>query len=202
MRRNAVTAALEEGRPARAFPPARPKREVAAEAFLLTARPLLYVANVDEAQIGNPGPLVERFATSPRPRTAGWSCCRARSKPSWPGFRKTKRAIFAPNWGSSAAAWTNSRSAAYDLLGLMTFLTAGEKEVRAWTIPRGTKAPEAAGRIHGDIERGFIRAEIVSYDDYVAQRTMEALKAAGLVRSEGREYVMREGDVVNFRFNV
>ncbi len=91
---------------------------------------------------------------------------------------------------------------AYELLGLMTFLTAGKKEVRAWPIPINTRAPRAAGAIHSDLERGFIRAEIVSYDDYARLRTMEALKAAGLVRSEGKEYVMREGDVVNFRFNV
>jgi hypothetical protein len=84
----------------------------------------------------------------------------------------------------------------------MTFLTAGEKEARAWPIRKGTKAPLAAGTIHSDIERGFIRAEIVSYDDYVAYQTMEALRAAGRLRSEGREYVMQEGDVVNFRFNV
>ena len=90
----------------------------------------------------------------------------------------------------------------YRLLGLMTFLTAGEIEVRAWTIDVGTKAPQAAGKIHSDIERGFIRGEIVSYDDYARLRTMEAIKAAGLLRSEGKEYVMREGDVVNFRFNV
>ena len=84
----------------------------------------------------------------------------------------------------------------------MTFLTAGEKEARAWPIPKGTKAPQAAGTIHGDIERGFIRAEILSYDDYVEFGTVEAARAAGRVRSEGREYVMQEGDVVNFRFNV
>jgi len=88
------------------------------------------------------------------------------------------------------------------MLGLMTFLTAGEKEVRAWTIERQTKAPQAAGKIHSDIERGFIRAEIVSYDDYARLRTMDAIRAAGLLRSEGKEYVMNEGDVVNFRFNV
>jgi len=90
----------------------------------------------------------------------------------------------------------------YELLGLMTFLTAGEKEVRAWTIERGTKAPQAAGKIHSDIERGFIRAEIVSYADYVKHNTMDALRTAGLVRQEGKDYVMQEGDVVNFKFNV
>ena len=90
----------------------------------------------------------------------------------------------------------------YDLLGLMTFLTAGEIEVRAWTIEKGTKAPQAAGKIHTDIERGFIRAEVVSYDDYVTYKTMPALKNAGKMRSEGKDYIMQEGDVVNFLFNV
>jgi ribosome-binding ATPase YchF (GTP1/OBG family) len=92
--------------------------------------------------------------------------------------------------------------AAYHMLGLMSFLTAGEKEVRAWTIPIGTKAPQAAGEIHTDIERGFIRAEIVSYDDLMSSGSMNAAKEKGLVRLEGKEYVMQEGDIVNFRFNV
>ena len=91
---------------------------------------------------------------------------------------------------------------AYRLLNLMTFLTAGEKETRAWTIERGTKAPQAAGKIHSDIERGFIRAEIASYDDLARLRGLAAVREAGLLRSEGRDYVMQEGDVVNFRFNV
>ena len=92
--------------------------------------------------------------------------------------------------------------ASYDLLGLMSFLTAGEPEVRAWTIKKGTKAPQAAGKIHSDIERGFIRAEIVSYDDLIREGSMNAAKEKGLVRSEGKEYIMKDGDVVLFRFNV
>ena len=92
--------------------------------------------------------------------------------------------------------------ASYNLLGLMSFLTAGEQEVRAWTIKKGTKAPEAAGKIHSDIERGFIRAEIVSYDDLIREGSMVAAKEKGLVRSEGKDYVMQEGDIVLFRFNV
>ena len=91
---------------------------------------------------------------------------------------------------------------AYRLLGLMSFLTAGEKEVRAWTIPVGTKAPQAAGVIHSDIERGFIRAEIVSYDDLTRVGTYAAARDQGLLRLEGKEYIMHEGDIVNFRFNV
>ena len=90
----------------------------------------------------------------------------------------------------------------YDLLGLMSFLTAGEPEVRAWTIKKGTKAPQAAGKIHSDIERGFIRAEIVSFDDLVREGSMVAAREKGLVRSEGKEYIMQDGDIVLFRFNV
>ena len=92
--------------------------------------------------------------------------------------------------------------ASYDLLGLMSFLTAGEPEVRAWTIKKGTKAPQAAGKIHSDIERGFIRAEVVSYDDLIREGSMNAAKEKGLVRSEGKDYIMKDGDIVLFRFNV
>ena len=90
----------------------------------------------------------------------------------------------------------------YDLLGLMSFLTAGEPEVRAWTIKKGTKAPKAAGKIHSDIERGFIRAEIVSYNDLIKEGSLTAAKEKGLVRSEGKEYIMQDGDIVLFKFNV
>ena len=92
--------------------------------------------------------------------------------------------------------------ASYDLLGLMSFLTAGEPEVRAWTIKKGTKAPEAAGKIHSDIQRGFIRAEVVSYDDLMREGSMLAVKEKGLLRSEGKDYIMQDGDIVLFRFNV
>ena len=90
----------------------------------------------------------------------------------------------------------------YDLLGLMSFLTAGEPEVRAWTIKKGTKAPEAAGKIHSDIQRGFIKAEVVSYEDLIREGSMNEAKEKGLVRSEGKEYVMKDGDIVLFKFNV
>ncbi|MGC1381331.1 MAG: DUF933 domain-containing protein, partial [Candidatus Baltobacteraceae bacterium] len=118
------------------------------------------------------------------------------------GLSEAEAAEFRHELGLERTGLDDLAAAAYDSLGLMTFLTAGEKEARAWPIPKGTKAPQAAGTIHGDIERGFIRAEIVSFDDYAQYGTMEALRAAGRVRSEGRDYVMQEGDVVNFRFNV
>ena len=92
--------------------------------------------------------------------------------------------------------------ASYDLLGLMSFLTAGEPEVRAWTIKKGTKAPEAAGKIHSDIQRGFIKAEVVSYDDLMREGSMNAVREKGLLRMEGKEYIMQDGDIVLFRFNV
>ena len=92
--------------------------------------------------------------------------------------------------------------ASYDLLGLMSFLTAGKKEVRAWTIKKGTKAPQAAGKIHSDFERGFIKAEIVSYDDLIKNGSYQKVKELGLVRLEGKEYVMQDGDIVEFKFNV
>ena len=92
--------------------------------------------------------------------------------------------------------------ASYDLLGLMSFLTAGKPEVRAWTIKKGTKAPEAAGKIHSDIERGFIRAEVVSYDDLIKEGSMNVVKEKGLLRLEGKDYIMQDGDIVLFRFNV
>ena len=94
------------------------------------------------------------------------------------------------------------KKASYDLLGLMSFLTAGKKEVRAWTIKKGTKAPQAAGKIHSDFERGFIKAEIVSYDDLIKNGSYQKVKELGLVRLEGKEYVMQDGDIVEFKFNV
>jgi ribosome-binding ATPase len=197
-----LEAALEEGTPARSFTPGSLEAEVAAESFLLTAKPLLYVANVDEAQIGNPGPdvaVVRRIAEAERSRVVVLS---GKIESELAGLSEEEALDFCHELGIERSGLDELALVAYDLLGLMTFLTAGEKEVRAWPIPKGTKAPQAAGRIHGDLERGFIRAEIVSYDDYVTYRTMDALRSAGLVRSEGRDYIMQEGDVVNFRFNV
>lgn len=197
-----LVAALEAGTPARSFPAGSPEAAVAAESFLLTAKPLLYVANVDEDQIGNPGPLAAALKQLAGEEGNHVVVLSGKVEAELAGLSEDEAAEYRAEVGLERSGLDELAAAAYDMLGLMTFLTAGEKEVRAWTIGRGTKAPEAAGKIHGDIERGFIRAEIVSYDDYVKNRTMDAMRAAGLVRSEGRDYVMQEGDVVNFRFNV
>ncbi len=194
--------ALEENRPARVFPRGSAEAQVAAESFLITAKPLLYVANIDEEQIGKPGPLlreIEEVAASERSGVVAF-CGKVEAELA--GLTEEEAKEFCTELGIERGGLDQLIVSAYDLLGLMTFLTAGEKEARAWTIERGTKAPAAAGKIHSDIERGFIRAEIVSYDDYVTYKSMDGLRTAGLVRQEGKEYVMQEGDVVNFKFNV
>jgi GTP-binding protein YchF len=194
--------ALEEGRPARSFPQDSLEVELARESFLLTVKPMLYVANIDEVQIGNPGPFAQAVSEqAERDGSAAIAIC-GKIEAELAGLSDADALSFREALGIRRAGLDELVLAAYDLLGLMTFLTAGEKEVRAWPIAKGSKAPQAAGKIHSDIERGFIRAEIVAYDDYVRLRTMDALRSAGLMRSEGKEYVMREGDVVNFRFNV
>jgi GTP-binding protein YchF len=198
-----LRAALEEGTPARSFGPDSLEREIAVESFLITAKPILYVANVDEAQIATPGPLAESvFALAKREGSRAIAFC-GKIEAELVGIEDEAEArTFREELGIDRSGLDQLILTGYDLLGLMTFLTAGEQEVRAWTIDKGTKAPQAAGKIHSDIERGFIRAEIVSYDDYARLRQMDAIRAAGLLRSEGKEYVMQEGDVVNFRFNV
>jgi ribosome-binding ATPase len=194
--------ALESGKPARAFPSDSLEADVARESFLLTIKPLLYVANIDEQQIGKLGNEARHVFTIAEQEGAKAVAFCGKVEAELAGLSPDEARDFARELGIEKGALDQLILVAYDLLGLMTFLTAGPKEVRAWTIARGTKAPQAAGKIHSDIERGFIRAEIVSYDDYARLRSMEALRTAGLVRSEGREYVMQEGDVVNFRFNV
>jgi ribosome-binding ATPase len=193
---------LEAGKPARTFASDSLELEVAREAFLLTAKPLLYVANVDEAQIGAPGPLVATLGEVATAEKSRMVMLCGKIEAELAGLSDEEAREFCAELGIRRSGLDELALRAYDLLGLMTFLTAGEKEVRAWTIDKGTRAPQAAGKIHSDIERGFIRAEIVSYDDYVQYKTMDALRTAGKLRSEGKEYVMQEGDVVNFRFNV
>ena len=197
-----LRSALETGAPARSFAPGSIERELASEAFLLTSKPLLYVANVDEEQIGALGPLAQSvFALAEREGSRAIAFC-GKIEAELAGLDDQDAKTFRQELGIDRSGLDQLILSAYDLLGLMTFLTAGEIEARAWTIEKGTRAPQAAGKIHSDIERGFIRAEIVSYEDYARLRSMDAIKAAGLLRSEGKDYVMREGDVVNFRFNV
>lgn len=197
-----LMSALEENKPARAFPADSPEAEIANELFLLTQKPLLYVANIDEAQIGNPGPQMKVVQEIARKEGNGVVAFCGKVESELAGLSDEEAKEFCHELGIERGGLDSLIISAYGLLGLMTFLTTGEQETRAWTIHKGTKAPQAAGAIHSDIERGFIRAEIVSYDDYVKYKAMDAMRNAGVVRQEGKDYVMHEGDVVNFKFNV
>jgi GTP-binding protein YchF len=197
-----LIAALEEGKPARTFPAGSLEAELARESFLLTAKPMLYVANVDEAQINDPGPMAKAVFAHAAAENSRAIAFNGKIESEFAGMTDDDVAMFRADYGITSGGLDRLIVEAYDLLGLMTFLTTGEKETRAWTIEKGTKAPQAAGKIHTDIERGFIRAECISYADYVQYKTMDAIRSAGKLRSEGKDYVMQEGDVVEFRFNV
>ncbi|MGH7660830.1 MAG: redox-regulated ATPase YchF [Vulcanimicrobiaceae bacterium] len=197
-----LVAALEEGRPARAFEPDSLEALLAAESFLLTSKPVLYVANVDESQIGAPGPLAQTVLQLAAKERGQAIVLSGKIESELAGLSEEEAREFCRELGIARSGLDQLILSAYEALGLMTFLTAGPKEARAWTIPRDTKAPQAAGKIHSDIERGFIRAEVVAYNDYARLRSLDAVRAAGLLRSEGKDYVMQEGDVVEFLFKV
>lgn len=195
---------LEEGRPVRSADLTSEEREVVKKWFLLTSKPTIYAANVDEATLADPesNPHVQKVIELAAKENADVVPICAKLESELVALDSADRADYLKDLGLASSGVDNLIKAAYHMLGLMSFLTAGEKEVRAWTIPIGTKAPQAAGEIHTDIERGFIRAEIVSYDDLVACGSRKAASEKGLARLEGKEYVMQDGDVVDFRFNV
>jgi len=195
---------LEEGRPARAADLTDDERAMVKGWFFLSTKPTIYAANVDEQTLAAPGEnshvkAVEAHAASENAEVV--VIC-AKLEAELVALDEAERGEYLKDLGLASSGVDRLIKSAYKMLGLMSFLTAGEKEVRAWPIPIGTKAPQAAGEIHTDIERGFIRAEIVSYNDITSAGSMNAAKEKGLVRLEGKEYVMREGDIVNFRFNV
>jgi ribosome-binding ATPase len=195
---------LEKGRPARAADLTDDERAIVKGWFFLSTKPTIYAANVDEASLADPdaNPHVQAVKKHAETEKADVVVICAKLEADLVALDAAERAEYLESHGVSSSGVDQLIKAAYHMLGLMSFLTAGEKEVRAWTIPVGTKAPQAAGEIHTDIERGFIRAEIVSYDALVQAGNMNAAKEKGVVRLEGKEYVMQEGDIVNFRFNV
>ncbi len=197
-----IASVLNEGNSARVFGSETDEASLAKELSLLTAKPLLYVANVDEASTASSSHGVEELQRRARTEGSEVIALSAKLEEELSALAPAEADAFARELGMESRGLDRLIVTAYRLLQLMTFLTAGEKETRAWTITQGTKAPEAAGKIHSDIERGFIRAEIASFEDLQRLGNLNAVKDAGLLRSEGRDYVMREGDVVNFRFNV
>lgn len=199
-----ILPALEEGRPARAVELTKEEQLIAKQFFLISTKPTIYAANVDEESLANPdaNPHVQAVREHAAKENAEVVVICAKLEAELVALEPAERAEFLADVGVTSSGVDKLIKSAYKMLGLMSFLTAGEKEVRAWTIPIGTKAPQAAGEIHSDIERGFIRAEIVSYDDLVRLGSRKAASEQGLARLEGKEYVMKDGDVVDFRFNV
>ena len=173
--------------------------EAFADLHLLTAKPVIHAFNVDEATLGDESKKAE-LAALVAPADSVFVC--AKLEEELRGLDPADAHELLASYGVSSSGLEQLIAKAYHTLGLQSYLTAGEKEVRAWTIPQGSTAPQAAGVIHTDFERGFIAAQIVSFDDLVAAGSEVAAKAAGKLRTEGKTYVMREGDVVEFRFNV
>jgi GTP-binding protein YchF len=199
-----LLAVLSDGRAARTADLDDSERSVARGFFLLTSKPTIYAANVDEATLADPesNPHVRAVHEIASAEAAEYVPICAQLEAELVALAPEDRKGYLAELGVESSGVDRLIQSAYRLLGLMSFLTAGEKEVRAWTVPRGTRAPQAAGTIHSDIERGFIRAEIVSYDDLTRAGSYASAREQGLLRLEGKEYVMQEGDIVNFRFNV
>ncbi len=199
-----IKLALENGMPARQLEYNKDEKELLKEMFLLTTKPIIYIANVSEEQLSDTENdanvnKVREYASKEKAEVIPL-CVKIEDELSTLDDNDKKEMLEALGLEESGLDTLIKKS--YDLLGLMSFLTAGEPEVRAWTIKKGTKAPQAAGKIHSDIERGFIKAEVISYNELIKEGSMVQAKEKGLVRQEGKEYIMQEGDIVLFKFNV
>ena len=201
----ALKAHLDSGLSARSFECGEDDGELIRTAELLTIKPVIYAANMDEASFAAGYEdnayyqAVKDFAD--REGSQVLAIC-AKTEQEIAELPEDEKAMFLEELGIEESGLSRLIRCSYSLLGLISFLTAGSDEVRAWTIRKGTKAPQAAGKIHSDFERGFIRAEVIAFDDLKACGSMAAAREKGLIRSEGKEYVMKDGDVVTYRFNV
>ena len=194
---------LNEGRSARSYECGEDDAALIATAELLSLKPIIYAANLDEAGFSDyqNNAYYQQVAGVAAAEGAQVIPVCAQLEAEIAQLEPDEKKLFLDDLGIPESGLDRLIKASYALLGLISFLTAGEDECRAWTIQKGTKAPQAAGKIHTDFERGFIRAEVVSFDDLVANGSMNAAKEKGLVRSEGKDYVMQDGDIVLFRFN-
>jgi len=197
-----VKETLEQGKPARILELSEEEKEIIKDSFLLTMKPILYVTNVSENEIAEDNEYVKQVREYAKNENAKVIKLCVKIEEELSGLEDNDKKEMLEALGMDESGLDKVIKESYDLLGLMSFLTAGKPEVRAWTIKKGTKAPEAAGKIHSDIQRGFIRAEVVSYDDLIKLGSLNEAKEKGLVRSEGKDYIMQDGDVVLFRFNV
>ena len=194
-------AALEDGRPARTVEVSDEERKSWRMLQLLTSKPVLYVCNVEEASAGTGNALSEKVAAMAAAQGAAHVVISAQIEEEISQLDAEEAEMFLSEMGLEEPGLDRLIRAGYQLLGLQTYFTVGPKEARAWTIPKGTLAPQAAGVIHGDFERGFIRAETVAYDDYVACNGESGAKDAGKFRVEGKGYEVKDGDVLHFLFN-
>ena len=200
-----VKEALEAGKLAKSLDYTPEELELMKDVFLITMKPVIYAANVAEDDFANGienNTLLAQVIEYAKGENSEVMPVSARIEEEISQLEPEERGVFLEELGMAESGLDRLIKASYTLLGLISYLTAGEPEVRAWTIKNGTKAPQAAGKIHSDFERGFIRAEVVHYDDLMECGSMAVAKEKGLVRSEGKEYVMKDGAVVLFRFNV
>ena len=195
---------LENGKSARTLEFNEDEQALVKDMFLLTTKPILYIANISEEQLENAenDPLVKQVKDYVKDENADVIPLCVKVEEELSGLDDNDKKEMLEALGLEESGLDKVIKKSYDLLGLMSFLTAGEPEVRAWTIKKGTKAPQAAGKIHSDIERGFIKAEVVSYNDLIKEGSMVVAREKGLVRSEGKDYIMQDGDIVLFKFNV
>lgn len=195
---------LEEGKPVRTMDMTSEEREIIKDAFFLTDKKVIYVANVSESQLADKenDPNVLKVKEYAKNEGAEVITLCAKLEEDLSELEDEDKELLMQDYGIDESGLDQLIKASYSLLGLISFLTAGKQECRAWTIRKGTKAPQAAGKIHSDFERGFIKAEVVSYDDLIKYGSMNATKEKGLVRLEGKDYVVQDGDIILFRFNV
>lgn len=192
-------------KPARTLVTDDEEKEYLKGLFLLTAKPVIYTANIGEKDMGkneNDIPLAKQVIDFAKSENSEYMVICAKTEEELSALPDDEKKLFLSELGETESGLDRLIKTSYRLLGLISYLTAGEKEVRAWTIEKGTKAPQAAGKIHSDFEKGFIRAEIVDYDVLKELGSFNAAKEKGKVRSEGKDYVIKDGDVVLFRFNV
>ena len=200
-----IKAVLDEGKCARTLELDEEEEALIAETRLLTRKPVIYVANISEDEVGGDyleNPAYRALADFAAEEHSGIIAVCAQIEAELSDMSGEDKAAFLEDLGIEESGLDKLIRAGYQLLGLISYLTAGPKEVRAWTITEGTKAPQAAGKIHSDFERGFIRAEVVAYEDFLREGSINAARERGLYRSEGKDYVIRDGDIVLFRFNV
>ena len=197
-----ILAHLESGKSIRSMALSAEEKAAVDTFFLLTSKPVIYCANISESEIGTENAFVKSVRAIAENEGSEVIVICAKIEEELTKLDDEMRAEFQNELGLDGSGLDAVIKTGYGLLGLISYLTAGEKEVRAWTIEKGTKAPAAAGKIHSDFEKGFIRAEIVSYDDLISAGSMAAAKEKGRVRLEGKEYVVQDGDIILFRFNV